>query len=338
MKNYLFYVGIDISKLKLDAVVISSENPNISEHFVVENNSKGLKEMINILLKKKIDTSKTLFCCENTGVYTAPLSIYLNDKKFDYWIVPAIEIKRSKGISRGKNDKTDAKDIALYSIRNIDKLKLSTVDEVEIQQLKLLYSERGKVVKTIKLFESHSENDGYLPASVCKTVDGINAKILKDMKSYLKKIEAKVKEIIKSNKDLKQKYDLAQSVIGVGEQTALYILIVTKGFTAFSNSRKFACYSGVAPFEYRLGSSIRGRTKVNHMADKKMKSLLQMCALSAIKYDPQLKVYYQKKEKEGKNKMLIYNNIRNKIIQRVFCVVNRKTPFVNTFNYANNKQ
>ncbi len=97
-------------------------------------------------------------------------------------------------------------------------------------------------------------------------------------------------------------------------------------------------YSGVAPFEYSSGSSIRGRTKVNHMADKKMKSLLQMCALSAIKHDPQLKVYYQKKEKEGKNKMLIFNNIRNKIIQRVFCVVNRKTPFVNTFNYANNKQ
>jgi transposase len=223
-------------------------------------------------------------------------------------------------------------------MRNIDKLKLSTVDEIEIQQLKLLHSEREKVVKTIKLFETYSENDGYLPSSVCKPTDGINARILKDMKLSLKKIELKVKEIINANEDLKQKFNLAKSVPGIGDQSALYILIVTKGFTTFADSRKFACYSGIAPFEYSSGSSVRGRTKVNHMADKKMKSLLQMCALTAIKYDPQLKAYYLKKKEEGKNSMLVLNNIKNKIIQRVFCVVKRKTPFVNTFNFANNLQ
>ena len=158
------------------------------------------------------------------------------------------------------------------------------------------------------------------------------------MKLSLKKIELKVKEIINANEDLKQKFNLAKSVPGIGDQSALYILIVTKGFTAFSDSRKLACYSGVAPFEYSSGSSVRGRTKVNHMADKKMKSLLQMCALTAIKYDPQLKTYYLKKKEEGKNSMLVLNNIKNKIIQRVFCVVIRKTPFVNTFNFANNLQ
>lgn len=334
MKNYLFHVGIDISKLKLDVVVIGSETPTFSDHFVVENTPKGVKEIIDYLQKKKIDIGKTLFCCENTGVYTAPLSIYLNDKNYDYWVVPAIEIKRSKGISRGKNDKADAKDIALYSMRNIDKIKLSTVAEVEIQQLKLLHSEREKVVKTILLFGTFSENNGYLPAVVCKTAASINAKILKHTKLALKEIDLKIKEIICKDLILKQKFDLAKSVPGVGEQTAIYFLIITKGFTAFSDSRKFACYSGVAPFEYSSGSSVRGRTKVNHMADKKMKSLLQMCALTAIKYDPQMKTYYLKKKAEGKNSMLVLNNIKNKIISRVFCVVNRKTPFVNTSNFA----
>lgn len=335
MKNYLFHVGIDISKLKLDVVVIGSETPNLSDHFVVENTSKGVKKIVDYLLKKKIDIDKTLFCCENTGVYTAPLSIYLSDKKHDYWVVPAIEIKKSKGISRGKNDKADAKDIALYSIRSIDKLKLSTVAEIEIQQLKLLHSEREKVVKTILLFNSFSENKGYLPTVVCKTVAGINAKILKNTKLALKEIDLKIKEIISNDKDLKQKFDLAKSVPGVGDQTATYLLITTKGFTTFANARKFSCYSGVAPFEYSSGSSVRGRTKVNHMADKKMKSLLQMCALTAIKYDPQMKTYYLKKKAEGKNAMLVLNNVKNKIISRVFCVVNRKTPFASTYNFAN---
>ncbi|MBC7439601.1 MAG: transposase [Flavobacterium sp.] len=334
MKNYLFHVGIDISKLKLDVVVIGSETPNLSDHFVVENTSKGVKEIVDYLIKKKIDPDKTLFCCENTGVYTAPLSIYLNGKKYDYWVVPAIEIKRSKGISRGKNDKADAKDIALYSIRSIDKLKLSTVAEIEIQQLKLLHNEREKIVKTILLFNSFLENEGHLPNVVCKVVLNINQKMIKNSKLALKAIELKMKEILNNHIELKKKFDLAKSVPGIGDQTAMYLLITTKGFTSFENARKFACYSGVAPFEYSSGTSVRGKTKVNHMADKKMKSLLQMCALTSVKYDPQMKAYYLKKRAEGKNAMLVLNNVKNKIIARVFCVVNRKTPFANTYNFA----
>lgn len=334
MKNYLFHVGIDISKLKLDVVLVKADSINSVEHFVVDNTQKGVKSIVDLLLKRKIDLETTLFCCENTGVYTFPLSAFLSEKKCNYWIVPAIEIKRSKGISRGKNDKIDAKDIALYSIRNIDKLSLSSIAEKEIQQLRLLYTEREKVVKSLLLFGSSKENEAFTKKEIYKTVALVNAKTIKALKSSLKIIESKMKEIIKNDSDLNQQMNLIKSVPGVGEQTAIYLIIATKGFKAFNSSRKFACYAGVAPFEYSSGSSVRGRTKVNHMADKKMKSLLQMCALSAIKYDPQLKEYYLNKKEEGKNGMLVLNNIRCKIISRVFSVVNRQTPFINTYKFA----
>lgn len=334
MKKYLFFVGIDISKLKLDVVLIDSESLSSSEHFIVENTQKGVKEIIRHLLKKRVDVSQTLFCFENTGVYTYPLSYYFSQKCFDYWIVPAIEIKRSKGISRGKNDKTDAKDIALYSIRNIDKLRLSSMAEKEIQQLKLLFTEREKVMKSIHLFESSIENIGFISKEVYRAVNSINSKTTNHLKKSLKELEAKMKEIIKNHTVLNQQFKLIQSVPGVGQQTAIYFLISTKGFNAFDSARKFSCYAGVAPFEYSSGSSIRGRTKVNHLADKKIKSLLQMCALSAIKCDPQLKEYYNKKKEEGKNKMLVLNNIRCKIIGRVFTVINRQTPYINTYKFA----
>jgi transposase len=70
------------------------------------------------------------------------------------------------------------------------------------------------------------------------------------------------------------------------------------------------------------------------MADKKMKSLLQMCALSAIKYDPQIKEYYQKKKDQGKYSMLVLNNVRCKIISRAFSVIDRQTPYINTYKFA----
>ena len=269
MKNYLFYVGIDISKSKLDVVVLDKQTPNVSNHFIVENNLKGIKGILKNLEKHKIDLTTVLICCENTGVYTFPLSNHLSDEKLDYWIVPAIEIKRSKGISRGKNDKADAKDIALYSIRNIDKLKLSTLPETAIQQLKLLFTEREKVMKSFKLFEATKENIDFMPKQVYKSIVVINNKTVKFLKATLRAIEKEMKEIISTQIELKNQFELIKSVPMVGDKTAIYMLIATRGFTAFDNARKFACYAGTAPFEYSSGSSIKGRTKVNHMADKK---------------------------------------------------------------------
>ena len=98
--------------------------------------------------------------------------------------------------------------------------------------------------------------------------------------------------------------------------------------------RKLACYADVAPFPYQSGTSIKGRTKVHPLADKKLKSLLNMCAIRAIRYDKELKTYYERKVEEGRAKMLVINNVRRKLLSRVFVVINRKTPFVNTFKFA----
>ena len=98
--------------------------------------------------------------------------------------------------------------------------------------------------------------------------------------------------------------------------------------------RKLACYAGVAPFPYQSGTNIKGRTKVHPLADKKLKSLLNMCAIVAVRHDKELKAYYERKVEEGKAKMLVINNVRRKLLSRVFVVINRKTPFVNTFKFA----
>ena len=333
MKNYLFHVGIDISKLKLDVNLLNPQTLQ-SEHFVVDNNSKSIKDFVRLLIKRKIDVNQILFCCENTGVYTNHLSYTLLSLELDLWIVPAIEIKRSKGISRGKNDKTDAKDISYYSYRNIDKLQLYKLAEIDIQKLKMLYTEREKALKSLLLLETTKENSEFVNKEVFKEVSIINQSLTNTIKKTIYKIEKRIKEIIKSNQELNKQYTLIKSVPGIGEQTSLYFIIATKGFSAFKNWRQFACYSGVAPFEYSSGTSIKGRTKVNHMADKKMKSLLQMCAMTTLKYDPQLKEYYIKKKEEGKNSMLVLNNIRCKLISRVFAVVNRETPYINTYKFA----
>lgn len=333
MKNYLFHIGIDISKLKIDINLLNSKNQN-SEHFVIDDQPKAIKRFITLLIKRKIDITQVLFCCENTRVYTNHLINTLLQLECDLWVVAALEIKRSKGISRGKNDQNDAKDISLYSFRNLDKLKLFTIAGNDLQKLKLLHAEREKTLKALLLIEATNENKTFINKDVLREVLIINKILANDIKKAIKKIEKRIKEIVQANNELHKQAELIKSVPGIGEQTCLYFIIAKKGFTAFKNWRKFACYSGVVPFQYSSGSSIKKRTKVNHLADKKMKSLLQMCALTAIKYDIQIKEYYYKKKQEGKNPMLILNNIRCKLISRGFAVIERQTPYINTYKFA----
>ncbi len=74
---------------------------------------------------------------------------------------PAIEIKRSKGISRGKTDKTDSKDIAFYALTHLHKLQLTNLPEKEILKLKLLFTEREKLMKAVKMLDTTKENETF---------------------------------------------------------------------------------------------------------------------------------------------------------------------------------
>ena len=162
----------------------------------------------------------------------------------------------------------------------------------------------------------------------------IQKSLIATFSKKIDKLEKHMIDIIKQDEQLKQTFDLITSVKGIGQVTAIEILISTENFTKFSTWRKYASYAGIAPFPYQSGSSIKGRNKVSNLANKRLKSLLNMCALVSIQWNPEMKLFYNNRIEQGKNKMSTLNIIRNKLVARIFAVVNRKTPYVDTFKYA----
>jgi transposase len=163
MKKYLCYAGIDVSKSKLDVSLLTDALQRSTPHLIVPNDGMGIKKLLGQLAKDGFGMSDVLFTFEDTGIYSLPLACYLSEHGLDYWMVPAIEIKRSKGISRGKTDKTDSRDIAFYSMTHQHKLRLGQIPEKEIMKLKLLFSEREKLMGAIHLMESTQEMQGFIP-------------------------------------------------------------------------------------------------------------------------------------------------------------------------------
>lgn len=329
MKKAKLFIGIDVSKSTIDVVLLTPDQLKELPHKQLDNSISGYKAMMKwIKSSYKCSKGEMLFCLEHTGIYSLNLCCYLNENDIAIWLENPLQIKRSLGIKRGKNDKLDAKDIANYAYTHKHKAKLYQMPGKTLLTLKNLLAYRGRLIKSkVSLQVSSNELqlcDKEIIASICSESDDM----IKLLNTKIKKVEEQMEELISSDEKLKNLYQLTTSVKGIGLIIAAYMLVHTNAFTGFNDSRQFACYSGIAPFEYTSGTSIKGKTKVSHLANKKLKSLFNLAALTAVRFDTELKAYYERRIKEGKNPMCVLNIIRNKLVSRVFAVVNRGTPYV----------
>lgn len=322
-KNH--FLGIDVSKEVLD-VVYKSDN----DHFQVENTQNGYKAIVKWVKKKKIPLSECWFVFEFTGLYCNPLANFFYENNIRYTQVPALAIQRSLGIIRGKNDKLDAKRIAEYAYQKREQLTPSNHLNESLQKIKNLLSLRSKlVVQKGGYVSSAREQMRFWQLSKSDLLIKSQEAIIKAFDKQIKNIEKELLSIIQSDEGLAKNYKLLRSIPGVGFVLAFYTLVYTNNFTNFSNGRQFASYCGTAPFEHTSGSSIRGKTRISSLANKKMKTLLDLSAKAVINSKSELGQYYHKRIAAGKNKMSTVNILRNKIIHRMFAVINRQQPYSN---------
>jgi len=324
-------VGIDISKKTMDACIHSKQKSDTFE------NSKGeFKKLLSWAYKNSsFNKDNILFVFEHTGLYSHQLALFLSERNIPFCLVPGLEIKRSLGIARGKDDKVDAKRIALYGYRLRDELEPYKMPTKTINTLKSLLSLRDRLVKQNSGHKaSLKEQKRVLAAKENKILFQTQERTISYLSKQIKAIDREIQLIISSEEELKEMYDLIISIKGVGPQITLYMIVYTNAFTKFDNARKFSSYCGIAPFPNSSGTSIRGKNRVNHMANKKIKSLLELGARSAIQCSAEMRIYYLNRVEKGKNKTSTLNIIRNKLVARIFAVIDRKTPYVDVLKYA----
>ena len=323
MNNYVDVIGIDVSKLTIDAQIHLR-----AVHRVFSNTPKGYRALLSWVetyLKEQV----YFFCFENTGHYSSNLSVYMSENDIDYVEENPLAIKRSAGIVRGKTDKLDSAMIARYAWIYREELVLSSPKEQDIQELGRLLSFRDQLVRdrTGKM-SSLKEMQNLLSSPSTDDCCRIIKKTIHYLTKQIVALEDHIKKLMKKDESLQRNYELLNTLKGVGLILSCQILYHTGNFKRFDSWRQFSSYCGVAPFEHSSGTSIHRKNRIHHIGDRKMKTLLTLASVSAIQYDSELKQYYKKKVAEGKPKMVALNNVRNKILSRAFAVVKRGTPYV----------
>jgi transposase len=319
----MLIVGVDVSKSTLDIFLMP-----LGVCRKIKNSQPGFNQWLKELKKISSPSSKLLIVMEHTGQYSHRFELFLRSQGIDYCKIAALEIKRSLGIVRGKSDKVDARRIANYGWLRKDILTADPGCHEEIWKLKNLLSLRAMMVR---------HRSGYLArlkemkaSGTCKPSD-LEIQLQQQMIDFLSKkislLQKQIQTLINTDQSLSKTSELLRSIKGVGWITAAYMIGCTENFKRFSNARKFNCYAGLAPFKHESGSSIKGKTRLSHLANKQAKALLNLAASSAIQYNPEMKAYYQKRVAEGKRKMSCLNIIRSKLVARMFAVIKRQSPY-----------
>jgi transposase len=266
---------------------------------------------------------------EHTGLYSHLFELFLQKEGIGYLKKPAVEIKQSIGMIRGKSDRIDAKRIAQYGWLRREELTPQKYPTLLLADIKDLLSYRGKLLRDRSGYQVRLKEE--LQTGRVKKTDFLYKEQQKDI-AYLdgkiKVVENKLFNLIKSNEAVNCNFLLLQTIKGIGRITAAYVIVITDNFVRFTDPRKFNCYAGLAPFEHQSGKSIRGKNRVSHLANKTIKCLLRLSAFVAVRYNEELKNYYLKRVAEGKSKMSVLNIIGAKLVKIMFAVVKRKTSYM----------
>lgn len=327
-----FFIGIDVSKPYFDVALMRVINHQkegvVTQRF--DNTDKGIKTFDKWMDLQKALPANTLLVMENTGIYHRLLWAYCTKKKVAVHIGNAAHIKWSFGIARGKNDKIDSQRLCQYAYKEADTLKATPALNPVLLQLKDLMTARTKLLAQLNSTKTYiTELRNVSSKETYKLLEQAHQQAIKGIAASLKILEQQIKKIIKDNLDLQTNYALLVSVPGIGHLTAVYMICCTNNFAGKISGKQLACYAGVVPFEYSSGISVKGRSKVHPMANKDLKKMLHLCALSAIQHNTELKQYYERKKAEGKHSMSVLNAIRNKIVLRAVAVIKNQKQYVN---------
>lgn len=309
--------GIDISKDVFD--VYSHQ----TGHQSFNNDAQGFKSFLKVI------TKEALVVMEATGYYHYLFAQFLHKKKVQVSVVNPLSVKRfiQMKLAKVKTDKSDAKAICEYGQMNEVPLYTALTDvQAECLQLfRLLDNYLKKRTQTKN--KKHGEEVLGIPS---KYVYGSLKRDLKHLDKEIKGIESRLLELVKQ--DQQHQLTLLKSIPGMGIKTALFLIVLTDGFSKFETASQLCSYVGITPTIRESGSSVRGRSRISKVGNKKLRNLLFLCAFSACKHNKACREIYERIVNKGKSKKLALIAVANKLLKQAFAIAKSGRPYDENFS------
>ncbi|MDP8171319.1 IS110 family transposase [Pasteurella skyensis] len=322
--TYKVYVGIDVSKFNFDVAWVNkgSKKPKTKQF---TNDTKGFDIFHRWIIKQsKKEAKDILVLMEATGVYHENLAYALYDMGFGVSIINPTYVKQFASAigNHSKTDKQDAKVLAQYA--SIKEVRLWEPEPEDVRYLKQLIArldalemDKQREKNRLEKLLSSKNNDAFILESL--------QDMLKNFDEAIEKIEAKINEHIDNNPDLKSGFEHLISIPGIGEKVAPRVLNLLKS-KQFQSASECAAFVGLTPVQRQSGL-MKGKPRISKKGNSTIRSKLYMCAMSAIKYNPDIKVQYERLLANGKCKKAALIAAMRKLLQICYGVIKHNSNY-----------
>ncbi|WP_211251582.1 IS110 family RNA-guided transposase [Maribacter antarcticus] len=308
--------GVDISKDVFDVY------GSTVGHDQYKNDESGFRKF----LKALPDTS--LVVMEATGYYHYRLAQFLYKNGITVPVVNPLSVERfiQMKLAKVKTDKSDAKAICEYALINEVPLYNALTDiQSECLQLFRLLDAYLKQRTTTKN-KIHGEVVLGVPSKF------VYRSLIRNKKQLNKEataIESMILSLVKV--DQQEQLTLLTSIHGIGQKTALFLIVVTDGFSKFETASQLCSYVGITPTIRESGSSVRGRARISKVGNRKPRNVLFLCSFNACKHNKACKEVYERIVNKGKRKKLALIAVANKLLKQSFAIAKSGRPYDETY-------
>lgn len=317
--KYNYSIGVDIGKNKLDVFVTRGEKK--VTHTTISNDKKGFKVLQQALKKAQVPLSEALFCAVDRGYYTYPLLTWIRDNKLDLWLERPVAIKKSNELVSEKSDTVDAESMASYAYKNQDSCDLWLPPRGAIDTLQKLSWLKETLLGFIHEYS-------FPPKEIDdKEISNPFKNISIAFKKDLEALEKKISICIKKDDDMSRFFNILISVPGIGSVTANALIAATNGFTKITEPRRMAYFIGIAPTEHTSERSVSGKHRFLSFTSKKLKKMLRIAAMTAIRSPGELTTFYERLIAKGKAEQIVINVLCRKLIDRIYACVKRDQKY-----------
>lgn len=302
------FVGIDVSKERLD--IGAGAN---GESWAVENNSSGLSRLTDRLSELK----PTLIVLESSGGFEALALAELYAAGFQVARVNPGRVREfAKSIGQlAKTDRLDAHLLARFA--EAVHPEPSVLPGTEEQRLAALVNRRRQ------LLEMQVAEQNRL-STAPKQVRELIREHLEWLKAAIRKLDQELDDFIQGSPLWKEKGDLLRSVPGVGNVTAFTLLAELPELGSLDR-KQIAALVGVAPLNHDSGRH-SGKRHI-HGGRSAVRNILYMATLSATRFNPVIRSFYQRLLKAGKLKKVALVACMRKLLVILNAILRSRSPW-----------
>ena len=317
---YLMYIiGIDIAKATFTTTGLVTPQELLFFGKTFDNDPQGFDSFFSFLLSHHLSAKNSVVVMESTGTYGDRLRYFLYQHTFSLYVEPAVFIRRAFRLKR-KTDPIDSRMIAEYGYRYHDQLHAWQPQEPILEQIQAYLVSRELLVKERTAHKNMRKALLHKERQLQHSHDDIIIYLTEQIDT----IEEALQALLQPHQSYRDHVVNLQTIPGCGFLYVVNFFVITDGFVNL-RYKSLANYLGIVPHEYSSGSSINKKPKSDKQGPDRMRKILHLCAMAAIRNE-HFNLYYRRKQQEGKVKIVVLNNVKNKILQISCALVRNKVP------------